>query len=932
MKRLSLAAQNLWAKKSHTGEMLWLPLVLHLADSAAVSKKLWNSWLSPGVRKVIETGLSEPEKAEALFVFLMAAHDIGKATPVFQAKNTGFQPGDLDECLLEKLAAAGLPMKPFHSFTASGRTPHALATQHLLEREGCHRNVAVILGSHHGKPPEKTMVMDWTIEAYEENYHLEKAGREPWTAVQRELIAFALGLAGFSGLHELPVPAMPAQVLFSGLVVMADWIASNEEYFPYYRPEDAVDFSVAGRRAKDAWARLNLPPPAWPPFDIDINADLYVERFGFSRPNAMQSAMLDAVQNIRRPGILILEAPMGMGKTEAALAAAEIFAFTAKRSGIFFALPTQATSNAIFSRLLDWTESLGAEGRYSIKLAHGKAQFNERFQRLFEGGINVGIDGEEREGAAASQWFEGNKKSLLADFVVGTIDQLLLAALRQKHVMLRHLGLAGKVVIIDECHAYDAYMSRYLEMALRWLGAYRVPVIVLSATLPAQKRLMLMEAYLNKKLTPCRLADPLGEGNCAPAQLPAWIENRGYPAITYSDGGEVKQQIVADGGPPRQVSIECLPEDALICRLQELLSGGGCAGVVVNTVDRAQKMAEALRGVFGPEAVMLLHARFVAPDRTAMEEQLLNSIGKHSGDEWRLSPHIVVGTQVIEQSLDIDFDILVTDLCPMDLLLQRIGRLHRHARARPEKLRRAICLVVGAQGEAFPEGAEAVYGAYLLMRTKSLLPQTLTLPADIPSLTQNAYNEAVPLPLEPPGYQKALEDHRLQIKDQEERAGAFRVSFPSPQADMAGWLDTDVPASEKHGDAAVRDSDESIEVLVIQKKAGGRLCFLPWIEKGRQVPANETPDDETARLLACQSIRLPRALCGPWIISRTIGELERMNGELLAWQASRRLKGELFLILDENGTARLCDHILTYNRYNGLICEKEDCQDAGKGI
>lgn len=923
MTSLSLAAQSLWAKKSKSGEMLWLPLALHLADSAAIAKKLWNNWLSPGVRKAIEAGVSSPEHAEALFVFLAAAHDIGKATPVFQAKNSGFKPGSLDYCLQEKLAFAGLPMKPFQEFSAAGRTPHALATQLLLEREGCPRSVAVILGAHHGKPPDRIMIMDWTIDAYEENYCLEKSGREQWAAVQRELVSFALGLSGFNTLKELPVPALPAQVLLSGLVVMADWIASNESCFPYFCPEGTIAISGTAGRARSAWNKLDLPPPSWPPFDMDANASLYAQRFDFAAPNAMQECVLDVAGGIRQPGILILEAPMGVGKTEAALAAAEIFAFRARRSGVFFALPTQATSNAIFPRLLRWTGALETEGRYSVRLAHGKAQFNKDFRRLFEGGTNVAVDEDEKARAVALQWFEGNKKSLLADFVVGTIDQLLLAALRQKHVMLRHLGLAGKVVIIDECHAYDAYMGRYLEMALRWLGAYRVPVIVLSATLTAAKRLMLMEAYLNRKFASGSQPDPLGGGGIVQAPPPEWITSRGYPAITYSDGREVGQRIVPDMGPALEVAIELLQEEALKTRLQALLSGGGCAGVVVNTVDRAQKTAIALREVFGGEAVTLLHSQFITPDRVAMEEELLSHIGKDGGDEWRASPHIVVGTQVIEQSLDIDFDVLATDLCPMDLLLQRIGRLHRHRRARPEKLRHARCLVMGAEGEGFQQGSVAVYGTFPLMRAKGLLPRTIVLPGDIPALTQNAYDPAVPLPVEPPGYQKAWEEYRRLIKDKEERAGAFRMSQPNSRADMAGWLDTDVPASEKHGDAAVRDTDESIEVLVVQKTAGGKVGFLPWIENGRPVPACETPDDGTARLLACQGVRLPRVLCTPWVISRTIGELEEMNCVLSAWQASHPLKGELFLILDQYGQARLCGYLLEYSHFNGLTCEKE---------
>ena len=186
---------------------------------------------------------------------------------------------------------------------------------------------------------------------------------------------------------------------------------------------------------------------------------------------------------------------------------------------------------------------------------------------------------------------------------------------------------------------------------------------------------------------------------------------------------------------------------------------------------------------------------------------MLDCIGKHIGDEWRIRPHIVVGTQVIEQCLDIDFDILVTDLCPMDLLLQRIGHLHRHHRKRQKTLPGALP-GHGAQGqESFAEGAAAIYGTYLLMRTKGLLPHTLTLPTDIPRITQDAYDDKVSLPSEPPGYHKAWDDHRWLIREKEESASAFRVSFPSLRADMASWLDTDIPSSERHGDTVVCGSD-----------------------------------------------------------------------------------------------------------------------------
>lgn len=923
MEKLSIAAQRLWAKKSQDGNLYWLPLVMHMADSAALAKILWNQWLSDGVKQTIAAGFVDEDSTEQLFVFLSAAHDIGKAIPAFQAKNAVFPRNNLDESIEEGLINAGMPMRHERDFANASKTPHALATQILLEQHMCSRNVAVILGAHHGKPPSSDMLNKCGTGSFGENYHLAKEGEKSWTAIQRELITFSLGLADLLAFEELPRPNMAAQTLLSGLVIMTDWIASNEEYFPYIHHNDAPDYRSAKIRAAAAYEQLALPAP-WTPANVWMHSDLYHSHFDFD-PNAVQTAVAQVAGSVHVPGILVLEAPMGVGKTEAALVAAEIFAYTAKRTGLFFALPTQATSDGIFSRLLQWIENLD-DGVHSVRLAHGKAQFNSRYQtlKLFEGSTNVGAD-EADSSAFVHDWFEGQKKSLLADFVVGTIDQLLLAALKQKHVMLRHLGLANKVVVIDECHAYDAYMSRYLERSLRWLGAYHVPVIVLSATLPAQKRQLVIDAYLNINSTPKPPSDPLGRITSPLARTPDWVTSRAYPLVTYSDGSEVKQKVVLINDPRTEVSLDYLPQDALLDQLDYLLSGGGCAGLIVNTVERAQILAQMLCERFGSEAVQLLHSRFLAPDRSEKEMVMLSKLGKPGFGTNRPQKYIVIGTQVLEQSLDIDFDVLITDFCPMDLLLQRIGRLHRHKRTRPEKLNQAFCLIMGLDGNDFEAGAKIIYGEFLLMRTRARLPKQITLPQDIPTLVQDVYDDTKDLCPEPPTYHEVKKRWEYLISDKEKRADTFRICPPwsDSKTNLVDWLNTDVPASEKHGEAAVRDSDESFEVLLIQQKEG-KLYFLPWREKGRELLANVIPDDELAQALARQSIRLPRIICTPWAINRTIEELEYVNRERLKkWQESPWLRGDLFFILDEQCSACLNGYRLTYDQDLGLLYEED---------
>ena len=654
-------------------------------------------------------------------------------------------------------------------------------------------------------------------------------------------------------------------------------------------------------RLKTARGKLDFLKTAWQPEGWTFPPELFAERFGFP-PRSLQSAVIETANGIAEPGIFVIEAPMGVGKTEPALAVAEIFATVTGRSGVFFALPTQATSDGMFPRMRQWIAGLGS-GKHSVELVHGKAQFNEDFASLARIGGSRGIAEEDDETCAVVYtWFEGRKKALLADFAVGTVDQLLQLALKQKHVMLRHLALANKVVIIDECHAYDAYMNVYLHRALQWLGAYRVPVILLSATLPAQKRDELVQAYLGKKK-----AKQLPE-----AGPPA------YPCVTYTDGREIVPPHRIDAGvAPVSVSLERLSDAQITETLGALLSQGGCAGIILNTVKRAQAVAASLQAQFGDD-VALLHSRFTATDRLAKEGTLRAELGKPSPEVRRPARRIVVGTQVIEQSLDLDFDVLITDLCPVDLLLQRIGRLHRHARPRPAKLESARCFVLMPEDDALDPGSAVVYGEYLLLRTKALLPPRVVLPDDVSPLVQAVYGgDRAALPYIPEGYDRAEQDWEKLTREKEKGAKAFRILAPSfdKEDTMEGWLGTAV--TDAAGEAAVRDSEDSVEVIAVRRGADGGLYLL---SSGEPLPRGDVPDAELA-------------LCMPGKIDELISKLETQSkAEAPRWQESPWLRGSLILVFDADNTARLLGYRLQYDAFFGLTYEKEDGVDGGKRI
>jgi CRISPR-associated helicase Cas3 len=614
---------------------------------------------------------------------------------------------------------------------------------------------------------------------------------------------------------------------------------------------------------------------------------------------------------------------MGVGKTEAALVAAEVLALASGAGGCFIALPTQATTDAMFSRVSEWLRALprGADvSPLDVTLAHGKASLNDEFDGLVPAGrfARVGDDG--TDSIAVHQWLRGSKKGPLASFVVGTIDQVLVAALKSRHLMLRHLALAGKVVVIDEVHAYDVYMSQYLLRALHWLGAYGVPVVLLSATLPAARRTELLRAYASGR----------GEDATVSAE-----DSPGYPVILSS--AEKMPRVIANSSAPTDVGLDRLPDDldTLAVYLRERLADGGCAAVVRNTVTRVQDTADRLAAEFGPDNITVNHSRFLSCDRARIDTDLVRRFGPPGPANDRGAPHIVVASQVLEQSLDVDFDVLVTDLAPIDLVLQRLGRLHRHRRRRPPAVDQPRCAIVGVddwEGEpvrAVP-GSRRVYGQHTLLRAAALLVDrsTISLPTDIAPMVQAAYGAVA---LGPESWQVAMADAahaaEAEARKRTEKASHFLLGETTAGGSLVGWLQAGVgDADGQRGAAQVRDGAESLEVLVVQRDRDGGLLTPEWIARGggRQIPLDQQVPVPLARVIAACTLRLPLALSHPRVIDGVIAALE--TNYFTSFAQTPLLAGQLVLVLDGNRQAVLRtggdEFLLTYDTRRGLIHER----------
>ena len=978
-------AKTYWDKTEMVSR--WLPLWQHLDDAGAVAEYLWDHWLSPSVRGMIAQTFNGEQNAKRITTFLAGAHDIGKATPAFAVSTSKHWVR-----LRDDIRKSGLPLQndiPDRKKLPHGLASHIIMSNWLQERFGWvsmkTHQLAVIIGGHHGVPPDVRQVTD-------ASYMEKLLGEQKWKSTQFRLLdrtarVFEINDALLSGMSEIAIP-QTIQVLLTALVMIADWQASDVELFSMPLLGDQPIGGI--HRIQSALAKIDLPLP-WKPLLVEEEIDKRL-RSRFSLPSSVvarpiQRATAEIALSIDIPGILVIEAPMGEGKTEAALLAAESLAQRSGASGCFVALPTQATTDAMFIRVLKWLEKLPqvgndiVESAHSIILMHSKATLNNSFRDLNFKGEIVGIEQDNIDVSSnieeqdtvninpyVNNWTKGRKKGLLADFVVGTIDQLLFTSLKTRHLALRHLGVAGKVVILDEVHAYDVFMSVYLKRALEWLGAYGIPVILLSATLPDAKKRDLISAYQqgqNSQLSIARSSfEPEKSSWASPLSVSKQksdlslsgysqnnhsnIENT-YPLLTYLKNGKYVSTHVASSTREYHISLSTMSDsnEDLLSSLEYLMADGGCVLIVRNTVWRAQQTALFLRQSFGDD-VRLVHSRFIGHHRIQNDQWLLDNFGAPSFIDHRAkqrpSRAIVVGTQVLEQSLDIDFDLLISDIAPIDLLLQRIGRLHRHKRGenesqRPSRLRSPKCIIVGVSDwdsnpPKISDGLTKIYSESSLLRSAALILEKvnkstpLDLPRDIKSLVENGYSND---PLGPDKWQEAMKDARK--KEQKEidklydKAKIFLLNSPQdPGSSIMGWLNAGIGEVDdtSSGIAQVRNGDDSFEVILLMLDSNNQLRIPDGPHKyaGEVIPIDQNLEYPVAQAVAGCVIRLPS-----WYTRGTQGEqliyILEHEYYIQEWQNNQLLRGQLILPIKSEGTL-INGAYFKYGIQYGLEIEKSD--------
>lgn len=662
-----------WGKvnSEHPGEPKWHLLVYHCLDVAAVG------WLLFDPEKPLGQRLAQRLEVGSYWLrhwitFCLCLHDIGKFATAFQG-------------VVPDLSSTLVPSNPRMPYMERHDTLGFLLWQDVLssqwEKSGSFNYAAndyelkrifrnidpwmEIVTGHHGEPPKRMHI-------HRQNYFTsadEEAAEQFRKAVEVIFLAdFDTTIfADKAFKNRLKLNSW----MLAGAVVLADWLGSGRNHESYYRDVMALDEywkSCALPSAANAIAGANLVHSTVAAF----------EGIGHLFPFITSPTPLQEWAEKRQLGksnqLFILEDVTGAGKTEAALVVAHRLMADGLADGIYVALPTMATANAMYARLGKAYRRLFATDAYpSLVLAHGARHLSEEFRRSIRltGSFSLGqsyAEDEESGEAYCSSWLaDSRKKALLSEIGVGTLDQALLAVLPARHQSLRIFGLVRKVLIVDEVHAYDPYMNQLLQTLIEAHARQGGSVILLSATLPRQMR----EKYVQSFCTGIGVVNP----TLSEASL--------YPLATHFPSLEpLETHVGTRRNVERTVAVIMIKEmKHALSIVKEAVGKGQCVCWVRNTVKDARTAYYLLakQEWMDKDMLMLFHSRFAMIDRQQIEAATLELFGEKSTTENRKG-RVLIATQVVEQSLDLDIDVMISDLAPIDLLIQRAGRLHRHVR------------------------------------------------------------------------------------------------------------------------------------------------------------------------------------------------------------------------------------------------------------
>ena len=764
------------------------PLFLHSLDVAAVAHEWWKNSLALQRSFIEETQLPE-KQIQAWIQFFIALHDLGKLDIRFQNKVPELAPYSDD--IKNKMTSDNY----YHDeggYRWFVQESNSVFENCASSQKRNLQNWLAHTAGHHGKIPKNAQphpLPSYVSKEAKQDQLARKAFIEDIAKLflKPQSISF----------ENISLPENPP-VLLAGFCSVCDWLGSNTDYFPYEKSSENIDiltyFESKKEKAKEILKKLGLL------------REVIISQGGMNQiyPHLKSKNIQTIISNLdcNKPSLTIIEASTGSGKTEAAIAFASHLLVRGLADSITFALPTQATANAILNRLKVVAEKIFSFGP-NVILAHGKSPYNENFKTLIKNSSQQTKAKGNEAGVQCHEWLSlSRRRAFLGQIAVTTIDQVLLSAIESlKHFFVRSFGIGKSVLIIDEIHAYDAYMYGLLKKVIESQKKAGGSVILLSATLPFYQKEQLLTAWN----ADCSKDNDYK--NKYPLILQATSNQNSQTKESNLKGFFLKRE-----EEHKKVSFELWSNNDMILDQSKLKKIAEAAkykkakiGIICNLVDDAQRIAEQLKEL--KVAVDILHSRYRYKDRMEKEKYLIERYGKNSTEKGC----VLVGTQILEQSLDIDFDWLITFLSPIDLLFQRMGRLHRHFKERPKDFEFPHCSIV------LPEKGRMEYKSHeYVYKSKRVLWRT----------QQMLYKQNTNLIIFPKAYRKWIEQvyqENTWKNEPEEITNAFEKYQSESQNSILRAYELAVANTH------FSDTDENAAILTREGKMN--LSVIPVIEK-----------------------------------------------------------------------------------------------------
>lgn len=843
---------DFWAKTSPFQSVL-----THAKISGMVAIVLVEELLSAGVREQLCNNLSLNEDQLTGFVgYLVSLHDLGKIEYSFQVQDEETRQAIESDLTLHEVFMPGIR----HEKTGQSFL-RAFWKECGENRQSC-TLMSKIVGAHHqGKTGNGSYNQNSAWQAF--RVSLEAELKKKFLADQ------AVRLPSFQKEKQGSI----ASILL-GIMILSDWIASGSSFADaeaWIRDTDSDNrireitqkfLHDSGLRPKHfTWPRdfcglwPNIPVDGMRPMQCEIDRQIHSAE--------------------TKPLAVLIEAPMGEGKTEAGIYAAAQMASQWGKDGFYIALPTAATANQMVARAQALLEMHSLSS--VVRLLHSMAWLeNPQF--------NMSNSPDEQNKIAS--WLAPLKRGLLGQYAVGTVDQAMFAATNVKYGVLRLLGLSNKVLIIDEIHSYDAYMSEILVRLLEWCKALLIPVVMLSATLPPALKEKLLAPYTSQRLSGA------------------------YPLITLlRSSGDVQESVISGTSHRLSISAKLSPildkPDKIAEAAISEVKDGGCICVLMNTVKEAQTVYSAIKERYNGD-LLLFHAQFPAGQRAEIERECIRKYGKEKSNRPKKS--ILVATQVVEQSLDVDFDVMLTAIAPIDLLLQRMGRVFRHENTERPASHKAASVTVLTPGVDRNFGASAyVYPECLLSSARRILSArtSIQIPEDLAPMVQEGYDSSN-------APEEEIRDWMKKVMQDELDAGVSQQYLLNPPDKLFAALD---------GFALYDDEEDSFSLSVKTRlgEPAARIALLSPAEMATLQPFVKTQGEYKVASVWDREV-------AEQVMRRSVSvKISRLGKLPDAWsiKGAMLLSGIRIVPTDEKGQAHLENgKILCFDPELGLIIKE----------